>query len=113
MELELKNIKSQLKKGNLEFCVLLLLSKGKKYSLDIINNLKIIGIDLPKGTIYPLLLKMEKNNLISCAWGESDSGPLRKYYSITTSGKKYLAKLKEEWLKFNKSIILLIKQNEK
>lgn len=113
MKINLKNIQTQLKKGSIEFCVLLIISKGKIYSLDIIKELTKLNIDAPSGTIYPLLAKLEKQEYIKYLYKDGVAGPQRKYYTITMSGKKYLNALKQEWLKLNKSILLLIKQNEK
>ncbi|MEM1312274.1 MAG: PadR family transcriptional regulator [Patescibacteria group bacterium] len=81
---------TQLKKGFLDLFVLLTLQNEQKYASEIIKTLAKVQIDIPEGTLYPLLNRLKKEDLLSYNWEESSSGPPRKYYLITESGKSYL-----------------------
>ncbi|NKF06093.1 PadR family transcriptional regulator [Clostridium gasigenes] len=81
---------SQLLKGILEGCVLSIISHEETYGYEILVVLEKYGFkDIYEGTLYPLLSRLEKKNLISCRIGKSPLGPKRKYYSITEDGQKY------------------------
>lgn len=82
---------AQLLKGILEGCVLSIISKGETYGYDILSVLERHGFkDIHEGTLYPVLVRLEKKNDIVCRIGKSPFGPKRKYYSITEAGKKEL-----------------------
>lgn len=95
---------AQLLKGVLEGCVLSIIAKGETYGYEILNSLEAVGFeDVGEGTLYPVLTRLDKNKLISCRRGKSPLGPVRKYYSITKEGEKYLLDFKERYKKINKS----------
>lgn len=82
---------TQILKGILEGCVLAIINKGETYGYEILSTLSDYGFDnLIEGTLYPVLTRLQKKNLISVRVGKSPLGPKRKYYTITTSGKDYL-----------------------
>lgn len=90
-------------KGILEGAVLSIISRGETYGYEILVILKKYGFkDIYEGTLYPLLTRMEKKNIISCRMEKSPLGPKRKYYSITKTGEKYY----EDFKKVYKEIIL-------
>ena len=91
------NIKSQMRKGILEYCVLLLLKKGKAYPSDIINRLSEASLIVVEGTLYTLLNRLRKEGKLSYEWQESTMGPPRKYYSITPAGEKSLEEMGKAW----------------
>ena len=91
------NAKSQMRKGMLEYCVLLLLSKEPSYASDIIVRLKEAKLIVVEGTLYPLLTRLKNDGLLSYEWRESTQGPPRKYYSLTTDGEAFLRGLDEAW----------------
>ena len=91
------NVKSQMRKGMLEYCVLLLLSKGEFYASDIIEQLKKANLIVVEGTLYPLLTRLKKDGMVSYRWIESTQGPPRKYYTLTTEGEAFLQGLEEAW----------------
>lgn len=91
------NIKSQMRKGILEYCVLLLLSKEKAYPSDIINRLSEASLIVVEGTLYTLLNRLRKEGKLNYEWQESTMGPPRKYYFITEAGEKHLHDLSEAW----------------
>ena len=99
------NTRSQMRKGTLEFTILLALAaRERMYASDIIGHLKGAGLDVIEGTLYPLLSRLRREELLDHAWEESKSGPPRKYYSLTSSGRKTLKELKDEWEKLAESI---------
>jgi PadR family transcriptional regulator, regulatory protein PadR len=93
----LENIKSQMRKGTLEFLVLLIVSKGDIYALDIIKKLKEVDMIVVEGTLYPLLSRLKREEVLEYNWQESTGGPPRKYYSLTEKGETILKELKQYW----------------
>ncbi|MDD6210009.1 MAG: PadR family transcriptional regulator [Bacteroidales bacterium] len=105
-----ENIKSQIRKGILDYCILLLLNKRAAYTNDIIQLLQNAKLIVVEGTLYPLLSRLKNNGLLSYEWIESTQGPPRKYYRITDAGKVVLAELDTIWKEIGETIEL-IKQN--
>lgn len=91
------NIKAQMRKGILEYCILSILSKGDAYVSDIINELKDSEMIVVEGTLYPLLTRQKNQGLLSYRWEESTQGPPRKYYAITEKGNAVLEELDGAW----------------
>lgn len=91
------NIRSQMRKGILEYCVLLLLSRGRAYPSDIINGLSEADLIIVEGTLYTLLNRLRKEGKLGYEWEESPKGPPRKYYFITDTGKATLAEMADAW----------------
>ena len=99
-----ENTQTQMRKGILEYCVLLIISKGEIYASDIIAELKKAKLLVVEGTLYPLLTRLKNNGLLSYNWVESTSGPPRKYYLLTADGKEILNKLDITWLELSYAI---------
>lgn len=92
------SIRSQLLKGILDGCVLAVIEKEAVYGYELSRKLQEIGLsDVSEGTIYPVLLRLQKNKLIIGEMRPSDFGPNRKYYSLTAVGKEALEIISEEW----------------
>jgi PadR family transcriptional regulator PadR len=91
------NIKAQMRKGILEYCILSILSKGDAYVSAIINELKESEMIVVEGTLYPLLTRQKNQGLLSYRWEESTQGPPRKYYTITDKGHAVLDELDTVW----------------
>lgn len=91
------NAKAQMRKGVLEYCILLILSKHDAYASDIINKLKESKMIVVEGTLYPLLTRQKNAGLLNYRWEESQQGPPRKYYSLTEIGKTFLQELDDSW----------------
>lgn len=91
------NIKAQMRKGILEYCILSILSKGDAYVSAIINELKESEMIVVEGTLYPLLTRQKNQGLLSYRWEESTQGPPRKYYTITDKGRAVLDELDTVW----------------
>ena len=83
MEQNSENIKSQMRKGVLEYCILTLLRKGDAYASSLIEKLKEAKMIVVEGTLYPLLTRQKNQGLLSYRWEESTQGPPRKYYSLS------------------------------
>jgi len=92
-----ENVKAQMRKGILEYCILCVLSDGDAYASDIINRLKEVQMIVVEGTLYPLLTRQKNAGLLSYRWEESTQGPPRKYYSITEIGHRFLTDLDASW----------------
>ena len=91
------NIRSQMRKGILEYCVLLLLSRKRAYPSDIIAGLSEASLIVVEGTLYTLLNRLRKEGKLNYEWEESPKGPPRKYYFITQEGQRALAEMSEAW----------------
>lgn len=92
-----ENVKSQMRKGMLEYCIMLLLREKPFYTSDIIEELEKANLIVVEGTLYPLLTRLRKERLLDYEWQESPYGPPRKYYKLTVAGKEVLAALDENW----------------
>ena len=101
------NAKSQMRKGMLEYCVLLLLSRQASYATDIIAQLKEAELIVVEGTLYPLLSRLKKDGLLSYQWQESTQGPPRKYYELTEDGRTALQELNSAWAQLTRTVDLL------
>jgi len=109
-EINIENTKAQMRKGILEFCILLIISRGKVYSSQILEELKRADLIVVEGTIYPLLSRLKNSGLLSYNWEESPTGPPRKYYSLTLKGRVFLKQLSSVWKSLDGSIGSLIKK---
>jgi len=112
-EFNIDNAKAQMRKGVLEFIILLIIAQKEVYASDILKILKKSDFYIVEGTLYPVLSRLKKTNLVGYSWKESKSGPPRKYYKLTTYGESTLINLKESWQTFSVSITKLIKKYEK
>jgi PadR family transcriptional regulator PadR len=95
--MNIENTKAQMRKGVLEFCILSVLSDGDAYPSEIIERLKDARLLVVEGTLYPLLTRLQNDQLLSYRWEESTSGPPRKYYRLTETGQHFLKELQATW----------------
>lgn len=95
--MNIEKTKAQMRKGVLEYCILLIISEKEVYASDIIQKLKDAKLIVVEGTLYPLLTRLKNEGLLSYRWEESKSGPPRKYYEITKTGKTFLSNLDSSW----------------
>lgn len=102
-----ENVKSQMRKGMLEYCILLLLRKEASYSADIIGRLKEAELIVVEGTLYPLLSRLKNSGLLCYEWRESTQGPPRKYYALTDAGELFLCELDAAWNEMTRSVTIL------
>ena len=98
------NVKSQMRKGILEYCTLLILQKRRAYVSDIIQSLKEAKLIVVEGTLYPLLSRLKNSGLLTYVWEESTQGPPRKYYELTPEGTVFLNELDSAWKELNQVI---------
>ena len=91
------NVKVQMRKGILEYCILAILSRGDSYAPKIIAELKNAEMIVVEGTLYPILTRQKNAGLLTYRWEESPQGPPRKYYMLTEAGRQQLALLDEAW----------------
>jgi PadR family transcriptional regulator PadR len=100
---------AQMRRGTLEYCVLALLQSNDRYAFDLVRDLASLdGMVTSEGTIYPLLARLRKEELVASTWQESPSGPPRRYYRLTAKGQKALAAFTEEWERFRDAVDQLI-----
>ena len=91
------NVKAQMRKGILEYCILAILSREDSYAPKIIAELKQAEMIVVEGTLYPILTRQKNAGLLTYRWEESPQGPPRKYYALTDKGREYLTTLDEAW----------------
>ena len=109
--MNIENLKTQMRKGMLEFCVLLLLRRGDAYASEIIAKMKEAHLIVMEGTLYPLLTRLKNDGLLAYRWEESPSGPPRKYYTLTDLGAQFLAQLQQSWDEINHTVNHLLSQD--
>ena len=102
---------SQLRRGVLEFCVLALLRDGERYSFDLVRALgDADGLVTSEGTLYPLLGRLRREGMVDTTWRESNAGPPRRYYRITSDGDAALRAFASQWVRFRDSVDSLLEQ---
>ncbi len=109
------HIGRELKRGSLELIVLHLLSLGEAYGYEIVTNLarRTNGsLEVTDGTLYPVLYRLERAELVSVRWETADRGVPRKYYRLTPAGRAELERLTSEWKTYTNAMNRLLKQEE-
>jgi PadR family transcriptional regulator PadR len=96
-----------IRKGLLEFLLLKIVSRDRVYVADILKRLSATEFATQEGTLYPLLSKMRREELVDYEWRESDAGPPRKYYGLTAKGQTQLDELDDYWKAINQTIAQL------
>jgi PadR family transcriptional regulator PadR len=102
--MKIENTKAQMRKGVLEYCILSILKDGEAYTSDILETLKDAKMLVVEGTIYPLLTRLKNAGLLAYRWEESTSGPPRKYYDLTETGKLFLNELNTTWSELQEAV---------
>ncbi|MCQ2178274.1 MAG: PadR family transcriptional regulator [Bacteroidales bacterium] len=97
MEINPELVRSQMRKGVLEYCILLILSRKELYASSIIDELKAVNMIVVEGTLYPLLIRLKNQGVLAYRWEESTQGPPRKYYCITEAGLAELKAMNDSW----------------
>lgn len=98
---------TQFKKGVLELCVLTYLQKKDGYGYELVTEIS-KNIAISEGTIYPLLRRLKTDGFVKTYLKESKEGPARKYYQITSKGKKQSQRLRKDWNEFNLKVNILL-----
>jgi len=109
--MNVNRIKSQMRKGFLEYCILLILKKQPSYASDIIEALKDAKMIVVEGTLYPLLTRLKNADILDYQWEESSLGPPRKYYELTQKGHLLLEEMEQSWNDLNRVIEQLKTKN--
>jgi PadR family transcriptional regulator PadR len=109
--MKIENTKAQMRKGVLEYCILLVLEQKPLYANDIIDKLKQSKMIVVEGTLYPLLTRLKNDGLLTYRWEESTQGPPRKYYELTSEGKVFLKELGESWNELTSAVEMIKKHN--
>lgn len=99
-----ENSRTQMRRGILEYSILLVLNRGDDYASSIIQKLKDADIIVVEGTLYPLLIRLKNSGMLTYRWEESPQGPPRKYYMITDAGREQLRELDAIWNSLVKSV---------
>ena len=105
--MNIENTQSQMRKGILEFCILSVIRRGEAYPSDIVEETKIAGLSLLEGTLYPLLTRLKNSGMLTYRWVESNSGPPRKYFSLTPEGEVFYKELESTWKELSNAVSLL------
>ena len=109
MDTSAENVRSQMRKGVLEYCILSILSRREAYASNILDELKAANMLVVEGTLYPLLIRQKNQGLLSYRWEESTQGPPCKYYVITDKGSAQLEEMDAAWTELVESINTLRK----
>ncbi len=112
LEKDIDRIRSQMRRGVLEYTVLIILNKNDAYTSSLSEELKEAQMIVVEGTIYPLLTRLKNQGMLDYRWEESQQGPPRKYYSITEKGVKLLAELDSSWSELGETIEILKEKKE-
>ena len=108
--MNLENTKAQMRKGILEYCILSILNNQEAYPSEILEKLKQAKLIVVEGTLYPLLTRLKNMELLAYRWEESQSGPPRKYYTLTKMGKAFLEELDTTWGELKEAVQTIIKK---
>ncbi|MDT0647349.1 PadR family transcriptional regulator [Zunongwangia sp. F260] len=111
--MKIENTKAQMRKGVLEYCILSVLKDEDAYVAEILETLKDAKLLVVEGTIYPLLTRLKNAGLLSYRWEESSSGPPRKYYGLTDTGKLFLKELTTTWDDLQTAVTIVTTQKNK
>lgn len=99
-----ENISTQMRKGIMEYCLLIVLSRRRVYPSEIVAALKASGLEVKEATVYTVLNRLLKDGKVVYQWQESTQGPPRKYFSITPAGLETLRLTEEVWLSMVRTI---------
>jgi PadR family transcriptional regulator PadR len=108
--MNIENTQSQMRKGILEFCILSIIRRGEAYPSDIVEEMKMVNLQLLEGTLYPLLTRLKNAGMLSYRWVESNSGPPRKYFSLTDKGEAFYRELEQTWNELSNGVNTLTRK---
>jgi PadR family transcriptional regulator PadR len=108
--MNIENTSSQMRKGILEFCILSVIKQGEAYPSDIITKMKSANLNIFEGTLYPLLTRLKNAELLTYRWVESNSGPPRKYFSLTEKGNEFYNDLATTWKELSDAVEKITEQ---
>ncbi|WP_203332110.1 PadR family transcriptional regulator [Planococcus beigongshangi] len=104
---------SQMLKGILDGCLLAIIHRRETYGYEMIEKLELYGFRMvSEGSIYPVLLRLQKEGFVKSVMKESPSGPKRKYYTLTSEGEQEYLEFKERWDNLSQSVNRLVKEEK-
>ena len=110
--MNIENTQSQMRKGILEFCILSIIRRGESYPSDIVEEMKGANLNIFEGTLYPLLTRLKNADMLTYRWVESNSGPPRKYFSLTEKGQVFYNELEATWTELGNAVNALAKKTD-
>lgn len=110
--MNIENTQSQMRKGILEFCILSIIRRGEVYPSDIVEEMRSANMHILEGTLYPLLTRLKNADMLSYRWEESNSGPPRKYFSLTEKGATFYKELEDTWTELSNAVNILTLQTK-
>jgi PadR family transcriptional regulator, regulatory protein PadR len=110
--MNIENTQSQMRKGILEFCILSIIRRGEAYPSDIVEEMKGANLQILEGTLYPLLTRLKNSGMLTYRWVESNSGPPRKYFSLTDKGELFYKELEQTWTELSNGVNTLTNKND-
>lgn len=102
--MNIDNTQSQMRKGIHEFCILSVIRQGEVYPSDIVEKMKAANLSILEGTLYPLLTRLKNAGMLTYRWVESNSGPPRKYFSLTSTGEQFYNELFTTWKELSNAV---------
>jgi PadR family transcriptional regulator, regulatory protein PadR len=110
--MNIENTQSQMRKGIFEFCILSIIRRGEAYPSDIVEEMKAANLQILEGTLYPLLTRLKNAGMLTYRWVESNSGPPRKYFSLTPTGEQFYQELEQTWQELSNGVNVLTSKRE-
>ena len=110
--MNIENTQSQMRKGILEFCILSVIRRGEAYPSDIVEEMRGASLQILEGTLYPLLSRLKNAEMLTYRWVESNSGPPRKYFSLTEKGESFYKELEQTWNELSNAVDALTNKND-
>jgi PadR family transcriptional regulator PadR len=110
--MNIENTQSQMRKGILEFCILSIIRRGEAYPSDIVEEMRGANLQILEGTLYPLLTRLKNADMLTYRWVESNSGPPRKYFSLTPKGEQFYQELEATWNELAHAVNTLASKRE-
>lgn len=110
--MNIENTQSQMRKGILEFCILSIIQRGEAYPSDIVEEMRAASLQILEGTLYPLLTRLKNADMLTYRWVESNSGPPRKYFSLTEKGGAFYKELEQTWQELSNGVNALTQRKD-
>ena len=110
--MNIENTQSQMRKGILEFCIFSIIRRGEAYPSDIVEEMRGANLQIFEGTLYPLLTRLKNADMLTYRWVESNSGPPRKYFSLTPKGEEFYRELEATWNELANAVNALANKKE-
>ncbi len=111
---DVSQLSSSLRRGTLEFCVLAMVETQDSYGTEIVRRFgDERSLATTEGTIYPLLSRLRRVGWLDSTWSESPSGPPRRYYTLTDTGRAALQHFRTEWVSFRQTVDRLVGTGER